>query len=79
MIGYLAKSLMGHDAGRIYVIVGESGNDVMLADGTVRTKDKPKKKNIRHIQLIKIKISTDSNEAIKQSISQYNTRRTVDV
>ena len=53
MIGMLAVSRAGHDKETIYVIIGEEGEYVYLADGQVRCVDKPKKKNKKHIQLIK--------------------------
>ena len=44
-VGYLVKSLAGHDKERIYVIIKEQGEYVYLADGKYRTMDKPKRKN----------------------------------
>lgn len=53
MVGFLAKSTAGHDKNQIYLIVGESGDSVLLADGRIRTCENPKKKNKKHIQVIK--------------------------
>lgn len=53
MIGMLAVSKAGHDRGTTYVIIGEENEYVYLADGQVRGVDKPKKKNKKHIQVIK--------------------------
>lgn len=53
MIGMLAVSKAGHDRGTTYVIIGEESEYVYLADGQVRGVDKPKKKNKKHIQVIK--------------------------
>ena len=50
--GMMARSLAGHDGNRIYVIVKEEGAYVYLADGRLRTCDRPKKKKKKHIQLI---------------------------
>lgn len=55
MIGFLAYSLAGHDKGKIYLVVGETQNYVYVADGQIRLIDTPKKKNKKHIQLIKKK------------------------
>lgn len=49
----MAISLAGHDRNRIYLIVGEDKEYVYLADGKVRTCKNPKKKNRKHIQIIK--------------------------
>lgn len=53
MIGMLAVSRAGHDIGNIYVIIGEEKEYVYLADGRIRGTDRPKKKNKKHIQVIK--------------------------
>ncbi|MBP5384941.1 MAG: KOW domain-containing RNA-binding protein [Lachnospiraceae bacterium] len=78
MTGYLARSLAGHDKGTLYIIIEETDDHVMLADGRYKTLEKPKRKNRKHIQLIRTQCPTDSNEAIKHSISNY-LRRTMDV
>ena len=49
----LALSLAGHDKGHYYVITGEEGDFVYVADGTLKLCEQPKKKNRRHIQLIR--------------------------
>lgn len=53
MIGMLAVSKAGHDSRLTYVIIEEDGEYVYLADGKIRTVDRPKKKNRKHIQIIK--------------------------
>ena len=49
----LAVSLAGHDKDGVYAIVREENGAVYLADGRIRTMDRPKKKNSRHIRRIK--------------------------
>ena len=49
----LAVSRAGHDNTKTYVIVDEEGEYVYLADGHIRTVDRPKRKNKKHIQVIK--------------------------
>ena len=53
MTGKLAVSRSGHDKGHIYVIVREEEGTVFLADGKLKLIEKPKKKNKKHIQIIK--------------------------
>ena len=53
MTGCMAISLAGHDRDKIYLIVGEEKEYVYLADGKIRTCENPKKKNRKHIQIIK--------------------------
>ena len=78
MIGYLAYSLSGHDKGKVYLIVDEDKDKdfVYLSDGDVRTTDRLKKKNKKHIQVIKktgrrTEVSSVTNEEIKYQIKQY--------
>ena len=81
MRGQLAISRSGHDEGRLYVILKEEGAYVYLADGRIKTLEKPKKKNKKHIQAIKRLpgnvmelLSQDrefGNEEIKRAIKLY--------
>lgn len=48
--GMFARSLAGHDKGKLYVITGVEGAFVYLADGRLRPTAKPKKKRRIHIQ-----------------------------
>lgn len=76
MIGYFAYSLSGHDKGKVYLIANEDKDYVYLADGDVRTIDRLKKKNKKHIQVIKktgrrTDMASATNEEIKYQIKQY--------
>ena len=53
MTGFLASSKAGHDKDKIYVIIKEDREYVWLADGKVKTVEKPKKKRKKHVQVIK--------------------------
>lgn len=57
MTGMFAKSLAGHDKNEIYYIIEESKESVLLVDGIYKTISKPKKKNKKHVQIIKTQIS----------------------
>lgn len=73
--GLMAKSLAGHDAGKIYVILDSKDEYVYLVDGDVRKVDNPKKKNKKHLQIIKISAIKELpiiNEDVKRSIKLYN-------
>ena len=81
MIGDFARSKAGHDKDRIYVIIEETQEFVWLCDGDLRSLEKLKKKNKRHVQPIK-KISDELrdccmqnghfyNEGIKRAIKEY--------
>lgn len=49
----LAKSKAGHDKNHIYVVIGEEGDLVFLANGTTKKCRSPKKKKKIHIQPIR--------------------------
>lgn len=48
-----AKSLSGHDKGQYYLVVKEEKEFLFLVNGTTRPLEKAKKKNKKHVQLIK--------------------------
>ena len=52
-LGCLVRSLAGHDRGEIFLVVAEEGRFVALTDGSGRSGGKPKRKNIRHLALLK--------------------------
>ena len=64
MIGFLASSKAGHDKNKVYVIISEEMEYVWVADGKTKSVEKPKKKNKKHIQVIKYFYS----EEIKSSL-----------
>ena len=61
-VGKLAISKSGHDKNNIYVVMEVIEGFVILSDGKLKTIDKPKKKNIKHIQIIDYK----SDEVIEK-------------
>ena len=82
MIGSFAKSLAGHDKGQLYIIIEETAEQYVLADGKQKTLEHPKKKNKKHMQIIKKKCNEElktklqnqeavNNEAVKRAIKLY--------
>lgn len=59
MIGWMAGSLAGHDKNKIYIIIEETQDYVLLCDGDIRLLDNPKRKKKKHIQVIKKNIDKD--------------------
>lgn len=55
IVGMLATSMAGHDKDSVYVIIREDGEYIYVADGKSRTVERPKRKNRKHVQLIKKK------------------------
>lgn len=68
MIGLLAWAKAGHDKDALYIIIEEKDDYVWLADGRIRTLEKPKKKNKRHIQICKKQ--TEELAAIQKKLMQ---------
>lgn len=77
-IGCFATSIAGHDHNNIYVIIDADDEYVYLVDGKIRKVNNPKKKKLKHVQLIKrtdntiaVRINNNvalSNEDIKYAI-----------
>lgn len=69
MTGMLAASKAGHDKNQVYVIIKEEPEYVYLADGKIRTLTRPKRKNKKHIRIIKKCQSSDLSERIKAGLA----------
>ena len=74
-----AKSLSGHDKNQYYFVLKKEADEILLVNGTNRSLEKPKKKNEKHVQIIK-KLPTEigqilaqeqSNLTIKKAIKEY--------
>lgn len=59
MIGRFVSSKAGHDKNRIYVVVACDGEFVSLCDGEHRTCTNPKRKRVKHIQIINQTVDTE--------------------
>ena len=78
--GMLAWSRAGHDKDTLYVIVKTEGEYVYLSDGRLKPVEHPKKKKIRHIQivgqipeeLLGLNIETIKNEEIRKVIRRFS-------
>ena len=80
-IGCFATSIAGHDHNNIYVIIDADDEYVYLVDGKIRKVNNPKKKKLKHVQLIKRTDDTITgrindnaaltNEDIKYAIKKY--------
>ena len=76
IVGMLATSKAGHDKDSVYVVIREEGEYIYVADGRSRTADRPKRKNKKHVQLIKKKRMPESESGfddleIKRVIKEY--------
>ena len=74
-----AKSLSGHDKNQYYFVLKKEADFLFLVNGTNRLLEKPKKKNEKHVQIIKklpIEIEQilgveKSNLTIKRAVKRY--------
>ena len=80
MTGCFARSLAGHDKGKLYYILKEEADAFLVCDGDIRPLEKPKKKNKKHVQVINVnlaekpfEINSDllTNELVKRTIKLY--------
>ena len=67
-----AVSKAGHDKDSIYVIIKEEADMVYLADGRHKPLEKPKKKNKKHIQVIRKESDDILREKLLRGQRIYN-------
>lgn len=74
-VGDVAVSRAGHDAGRYYLVVAETGEDfVLVCDGRYRKADDPKVKRRKHLVFV-AKAGADigaDDKAIAAALRQYS-------
>ena len=49
--GMTARSLAGHDRGKVYLVLSGDETYIYLADGRSRTLNRPKRKKWKHVQM----------------------------
>lgn len=64
MTGLFAISRAGHDKGQMYIVIKEDGDFAYLSDGKTRKLENPKKKNSKHLQIVK----TDTDKVLLEKI-----------
>lgn len=71
-----AKSMSGHDRNQYYLIQKKDEEFVYLVNGSTKTMEKPKKKNQKHIQVIK-KLPTEVTEIIEDGLTDITIKKAV--
>lgn len=71
-----AKSLSGHDKDEIYLIKERDNKFVYLVNGSTRPLAAPKKKSIKHIQLIK-HVPLEVEKVISGVVTDLEVKRAV--
>ena len=74
--GRLVKSLAGRDKGYILAVITVDEKTVSLCDGKERPLNRPKKKNIRHIEPLESVLTAQemqSDRALRKAIRRVTT------
>lgn len=64
-IGTVVKSLKGRDKNKYFCVVGIDDGYVFICDGKERKLQKPKRKKIKHIEITKAKLQTETLQVDK--------------
>ena len=72
-----AKSLSGHDKNHYYFVIKKADGFLFLVNGTTRPLEKPKKKNEKHIQIIK-KLPSEILEILKEEQTDLTIKRAIE-
>ena len=73
--GAVVKSLAGRDKGKLFAVMQSDENRVLVCDGKERPVDRPKSKNIRHVERVGYSLDeseTATNRALKKAIARLN-------
>ncbi|MEE0946186.1 MAG: KOW domain-containing RNA-binding protein [Acutalibacteraceae bacterium] len=70
----VVKSCAGRDKGSLLAVIGEERDFVLVVDGKARPLERPKKKNLRHIEFIGQSLNKDvfiSNKSLRRALKAY--------
>ena len=73
-----AKSLSGHDRNQYYLIVKKDEKNVYLVNGRTKLLENPKKKNSRHIQIIR-KLPDEVIKALSEEMTDITVKRAIKI
>lgn len=65
-LGSIVKSAAGHDKNRFYMVTAIEDSFVYIADGRERKLLKPKKKNIKHVDVTSMVLDINTVETDKK-------------
>lgn len=72
--GLIVRSIAGHDKGEFQVIIEYNEKYVFICDGKKRPLEKPKRKNLKHLQLTSKILSENqlfANKLIREALKRY--------
>ena len=73
--GMVIKSLCGKDKNKYFCVLDKQGDYVLYCDGCVRKLEKPKRKKLKHVQVTRVKLQTETlqvNKHIKKALKRLN-------
>ncbi len=73
--GTVVISLAGRDKGRLLAVMQASENQVTVCDGKERPIDRPKSKNIRHVERVDASVTEAemaTNRALKKALARLD-------
>ena len=80
----LALAAAGHDRGTLYLVLGEDGDRLLLADGRLRKLGRPKRKNRKHVMILPNGLAEAvrgklreplTDAALRRALAEAKTRR----
>lgn len=71
-----AKSLSGHDRNQYYLILKKDDEFVYLVNGKTKPLENPKKKNLKHIQIIK-KLPEEVKEILEKELTDITIKKAI--
>ncbi len=69
----IVQSLAGRDKGECFFVLAKDEKTVLLADGKHRTRERPKRKNLRHVKIL----PEDGAAQLSEQPSNAELRRTM--
>lgn len=73
--GTVVRSLAGRDKGKLLAVMQSDESRVLVCDGKERPTDRPKSKNIRHVESVGASVTEAemaTNRALKKAITRLN-------
>ena len=73
--GTVVRSLAGRDKDKLLAAVGGDEKSVLLCDGKERPIDRPKSKNIRHVEAVGFSVTEaemSTNRALKKALGRLS-------
>lgn len=74
----LGMSKSGHDKNQIYLVLKKDEKFVYLVNGTTKPMNQPKKKNVRHVQLIK-KLPGEVTEIFEGEMTDITIKKAIQI